>query len=214
MIVTSLSSQIKDKDRVNVFIDGKYRFSLDVNQIIDLKIKVGCEYDEVELATLEKEGQFSKLYSRTLVYCLIRPHSKHEIKGYLYRKTISQKCRDGSIRSGVSSDLTSRVYERLCEKGYIDDRKFADYWVSNRFLSKGVSQRKMIAELRAKGIDDDYIQQSLQATSRNDMDEIQKIINKKRHHYSDERKLMNYLIRLGFRYDDIKQVLAITEIHS
>ena len=66
MKVTSLSSQVRNPDRVNVSIDGKYRFSLDVSQITDLNVRVGRELENDEEAELEIESQFGKLYARAL----------------------------------------------------------------------------------------------------------------------------------------------------
>ena len=66
MKVTSLSSQVRNPDRVNVSIDGKYRFSLDVSQITDLNVRVGRELENDEVAELEIESQFGKLYARAL----------------------------------------------------------------------------------------------------------------------------------------------------
>jgi regulatory protein len=45
------------------------------------------------------------------------------------------------------------VFERLVEKGYVDDEKFARFWVENRNQTKGASRRKLEAELRAKGFE-------------------------------------------------------------
>jgi regulatory protein len=207
MKITAISSQLKDRDRVNVLVDGKYRFSLDICQVIDLGVKVGREYSESELAILEKEGQFGKIYARALEYCLMRPHSSREMYNYLYRKTRPTRCRTGEVRLGVAPELTSRVFNRLIERGYINDQKFADYWVENRLTNGGISRRKLIAELRSKGVDNNIIEQSLNDTERNDSEELQKIINKKRTHYPDDQKFMMYLARLGFNYDDIKRVL-------
>jgi hypothetical protein len=41
MIITGITAQQKDKNRLNVMVDGKYRFSLDIFQYADLGIKVG-----------------------------------------------------------------------------------------------------------------------------------------------------------------------------
>jgi regulatory protein len=100
------------------------------------------------------------------------------------------------------------VYNRLSEKGYIDDDKFTRYWVENRSLTKGASQRKLTAELRTKGVDSSIIERHLADSERTDQDELQKLITKKRPRYPDEQKLMQYLARQGFSYDDIKQALA------
>lgn len=213
MKITNISLQARDKNRVNVSVDGKYRFSLDVFQVGDLGLKIGIEYTDEELTVLETESQFGKLYARTLEYCLMRPHSAKEVRDYLYRKTRTTKLRNkktGELydKPGVSQEVTSRVFDRLVEKGYIDDEKFTRYWVDNRSLTKGASKRKLTAELRSKGVEQSLIDKFLAESSRSDDDEIKKIITKKRSRYPDEQKLIQYLARQGFNYDDIKTALT------
>ncbi|RYF28900.1 MAG: hypothetical protein EOO17_03620 [Chloroflexi bacterium] len=216
MKITAISAQQKDKNRVNIMVDGVYRFSLDVFQYADLGIRVGKEYTDQELNDLETESQFGKLYARALEYCLMRPHSSKEMRDYLYRKTRATKVRSrktGEVidRPGVSQSLTERVYDRLVEKKYIDDDKFARYWVENRNMKKGVSKRKLQAELQSKGVDRAIIESQLDQTERTDGDELQKIIEKKRRRYPDGQKFMQYLARQGFSYDDIKAALERSE---
>jgi regulatory protein len=213
MKITAITSQQKDKNRINVMVDGKYRFSLDIFQVADLGIRVGKEYTDKELTELEVESQFGKLYARALEYSLMRPHSAREVRDYLYRKTRVTKSRNrktGEIheRPGVSQEVANRVFDRLVGKGYINDEKFARYWVENRSLTKGASRRKLQAELRAKGIENSIIEEHLSSSERNDQDELQKIIVKKRSKYPDDQKLMQYLARQGFAYDDIKSALS------
>lgn len=207
MKITGISAQVKDKNRVNIMVDGKYRFSLDIFQLVDLGIRVGNEYEERELDDLEQESQFGKLYARALEYCLMRPHSAKEVRDYLYRKTRDSRTRTGDIKKGVSVALTTRVYDRLIEKGYIDDEKFTRYWVENRNLTKGASRRKLEAELRAKGVESTIIALQLEDTERSDDTELLKIIAKKQKRYPDQQKFMQYLARQGFSYDDIKRAL-------
>jgi len=205
--ITGLKIQTRDKDRVNVFVDGKYRFSLDITQIAELGIKNGAEYTEEELVELENESQFGKLYTRSLEYVLIRPRSQRELRDYLYRKTRDTRTKTGDIKKGVSKELTERVFQRLLDKNYLDDEKFARFWVENRNVRKGSSLRKLQSELQAKGVESSLIQKVLGESDRSDIDELQKIIAKKAHRYDDEQKLMTYLARQGFRYDDIKEAL-------
>ncbi len=208
MKITALKIQVRDKDRVNVFIDGKYRFSLDITQVAELGIKNGAEYTEEELVELENESQFGKLYTRSLEYALIRPRSQRELRDYLYRKTRDTRTKMGDIKKGVSKELTERVFNRLFEKGYLDDEKFARFWVENRNVRKGSSMRKLQMELRGKGVDSVIIEQVLANTERADSHELQKIIAKKASRYDDIQKLTAYLVRQGFRYDDVKEALA------
>ncbi|AKM80384.1 TPA: hypothetical protein DDX46_03570 [Candidatus Saccharibacteria bacterium] len=213
MKITAITAQQKDKNRVNVMVDGIYRFSLDIFQYADLGIRVGKEYTEQELVELESESQFGKLYARALEYCLMRPHSAKEVRDYLYRKTRDQKVKDRRsgemrIKPGVSEALTVRVFERLLAKGYVDDAKVTRYWIDNRSLTKGASRRKLQAELQAKGVSRSVVEVYLAESDRSDEDEIQKVIAKKARRYDDPQKLMQYLARQGFSYDQIKEALA------
>lgn len=214
MKITDISLQAKNNDRVNVSIDGRYRFSLDIFQVGELGLKVGKEYSENELVEIETESQFGKLYSRALEYTMLRPHSAKEVRDYLWRKTrtTKYKSKQGDIkeRAGVSQEIADRVHSRLVEKGYINDEKFARYWVENRNQTKGVSRRKLISELRSKGVQQEIIEKYLAESERNDRDELQKVIMKKRSKYPDEQKLMQYLARQGYSYDDIKAALVDT----
>jgi regulatory protein len=209
MKITALKTQLRDKSRVNVFVDGKYSFSLDITQVAELGIKSGAEYSAAELQELENESQFGKLYTRSLEYALTRPRSQREMRNYLFRKTKDTRTKTGDIRKGVSQELTNRVFNRLADRGYINDEKFAYFWVENRNVRKGSSLRKLQAELQSKGVDKAIIEQVINQTDRDDGTELQKIIAKKAVRYSDEQKLIAYLMRQGFRYDDIKNQLAI-----
>lgn len=212
MKVTALTGQVRHKERVNVSIDGVYRFSLDMSQVIDFGVRVGREYTEAELDELEEESRYGKLYTRTLEYVLVRPRSIREVQEYLYRKTRSTRTRhpktgEWQERLGVSVSLTERVLDRLVAKSYVNDETFARYWIENRQERKGISRRKLHSELAAKGIDKQVIEELLGQSLRNDQTEIQKVIAKKRKRYDDPKKLVAYLSRLGFQYDDIQSAL-------
>lgn len=208
MKITAISAQTRNPDRVNVSVDGKYRFSLDIFQVTELGIKVGQEYSEDELLALEQESVFGKLYARALEYTMLRPHSEKEVRDYLWRKTRPTRRKDGSEKPGVAKEVADRVLARLKEKGYINDSHFARFWFENRSLRKGASQRKLISELRAKGVDQQVIDEALHDAPRNERQELQKVIAKKSSRYESEEKFIQYLMRQGFSYDLIKEELS------
>lgn len=211
MKITDISVQARNPDRVNISVDGKYRFSLDIVQVTELGIKRGKEYSEQELSELEDESQFGKLYTRALEYTLMRPHSAKEVRDYLWRKTrdTKYKTRDGQLkdRAGVSQGIVDRVYKRLEDRGYLSDESFARYWVENRQQRKGISVRKLVAELRAKGVEQSVIDAAMQNSPREEKSEIEKVLQKRRHRYDDEQKLIAYLMRQGFSYEAIQDAL-------
>lgn len=207
MKVTAISAQLRNPNRVNVSVDGVYRLSLDIFQLVELGIKVGNEYTEEELAELQQESEFGKLYGRALEYTMLRPHSEKEVRDYLWRKTRPTISKEGVKRPGASQKSADQALSRLKEKGYIDDEKFSRSWAENRSQIKGISRRKLQLELRKKGVEASIIEQALQESPRSDEDELAKIIAKKRHRYDNEQKFIGYLMRQGFSYDIIKRSL-------
>ncbi len=211
MKITGISAQVKNNNRVNISVDGSYRFSLDIFQLGHIGIRVGNEYTEDELSVLETESQYGKLYAQTLEYSLMRPHSIKEVRDYLWRKTrdTKYKTRTGVIkeREGVDQVIADRVLERLIEKKYVNDETFARFWVENRNQIKGTSIRKLTNELRLKGVAQVYINSALSEVERSDESELIKVILKKRSRYDDQQKFIQYLARQGFSYESIKTAL-------
>jgi regulatory protein len=206
--ITRIVVQSRNKNRVNVFIDNVYSLSLDIYQLSQLNLKVGQTINQTELAQLKTDSQFGKLYSQALGYCLKRPRSNKEIKDYLSRKIkVNNKAKDKILEV----ELIQRVQARLAQKGYLDDEKFARFWIENYQVKKGVSRRKLASTLRAKGVEKTIVNVVLAETARHDLNELEKVVNKKRVHYQDERRLIAYLVRQGFSYDEVLQVLNKTD---
>lgn len=243
LTITDMKQGVKNPNRVNVFINKMYAFSLDVAQVVDYKLKIGKTISEDELAEYKKASEFGKAYQRALEWVLMRPRSVRELKDYLRRREIqneakerkkewdkdreiaeliakgedvdAEKLRKRAERTKAKKmkqekyDFKDLIAERLVERGYVNDRKFAEFWVENRFVKKGVSRRRLEQELMKKGIDKSIVVEVLSGSERSDEAEIRKMIVKKRGKYDDE-KLVAYLCRQGFSYDLVKRLLEET----
>lgn len=215
--ITDIKEAVRDKNRVNIYIDDKFFCSLDISQVVDFHLKIGKEIAAEEKQQLKHASEFGKFYQRALEYALMRPRSSKEIRDYLKKKTLSRKVRvknrktgeyQTKEKQGYDESLVPLVFSRLEERGYIDDERFARLWVENRNVSKGASLKKLRLELQQKGISHQIIERIFAETSRNDDDELRKIIAKKRAKYPDEQKLIQYLLRAGFNYSDISDALS------
>jgi regulatory protein len=201
MRITAIKAQIKNTERVSVYLDGKYSFSLTQNQLLELRIHSGMELTEQELEDLKKASDYGKLLERSMNYVMIRPRSIRELRDYLWRKK-------------ADPDMAEKIIAKLETRGYLGDASFARSWVRSRQLTKPVSKRRLTAELIQKGVTSDLIQQALGNNETEDAydetEALRTIINKKRRQarYQDEQKLMQYLARQGFGYDLIKSTLA------
>lgn len=211
MEVTKLSSQIKNPDRINIFLNNKYEFSLDISQVIDLAVKPGNIYSDEEVVVLRREGEFSKYYTKAMVYSLARPRSTREISDYLYRQTRAKTYLvkgERRERIGMAPELSQRIINKLIEKKYLNDENFARYWVENRNLKKGISERTLKQELLKKGVSQEIVNTVIENSERNDEEELKKVIAKRRHRYESDDKFIKYLMSKGYQYYQIQEVLS------
>lgn len=218
--ITRLAPGVRDTNRVNVYLDGHFAFSLDVAQVIDLGVKVQQKVDEDRLKELQGASEFGRLYQRTLEWVLMRPHSAQETRDYLKRRKMKrqmlnrQRAReDKRPLPEIQDEIAAQVLERLQERGYLDDLKFAKFFVENRHVRRGISQKRLRMELKQKGVDDEKIQLALDTIPRDDEEEIMKIIAKKRQKY-DDFQLIGYLTRQGFDLQTAKTAVEQSNLEN
>lgn len=211
--VTKMTSGVRDQNRVNIFLDGRFAFSLDVTQVIEFGLKVRTKVTPEKLEELKRASEFGKLYQRTLEWTMSRPHSVREAQDYLKRRQLKRKQlnrqreRDQvKLLPEIDSEVADLVIKRLVEKKYLDDQKFAEYYVENRYQRKGISQKRLRMEMRNKGVDPTIIEAALEKIPRDEDEEIAKVIAKKRRKY-DDFKLVNYLVRQGFSFQKAKDAV-------
>ena len=197
--ITSLKQGMRNPDRVNVFVNGRFEFALDITQVVEFRLKVGCEITKNELEKYRKASEFGKLYQRALEKALMRPRSEREIRDYLRKKVYEKK---------LDEDYIGDIVEKLKNKRYIDDRIFAEWYVENKFTKKGTSKKRLEMELMRKGVPKDIICAVLKKW--NDREEILKVIAKKRVRYDDEG-LIRYLCRQGFVYEMVQNLVRTYE---
>ena len=231
--ITDLKSGVRDQNRVNVFVDGEFVFSLDLAQVVDYHLKIGKVLTAEELTELRHASAFGKLYSQTLEWVLMRPRSIRETRDHLVEKLakleidnrrraenreriqsdpeFKQFARTHKIKSKpreiFTKDDIEQVIKTLETKEYLDDRKFAEWFIENRFIGKGVSPLRLRQELTKKGIDKDLIDELLADSPRDEATEIQKVIQKKGKRL-DSKKMLTYLIRHGFSIDLSRELVA------
>ncbi len=197
MKITKIEAQVKTKGRYSVFVDDVFAFGMSELGLIEHGLKIGQEYSKEELDKLKQDANTDKIYNMTLGLIARRPRSQWEIENYLRGKEVDE-------------DARQAIVARLLEKKFIDDADFARRWVENRRLLKPISKRKLQLELRAKRVSDSVIQHVLSQDDTEEIDVLRQEVEKKRRQlrYQDNTKLMQYLARQGYSYDDIKRVLS------
>lgn len=187
--VTALRIQKKNKERVNVFLDGEFAFALGLMDASELR--KGQQLSDDDIARLRASGDFHKAYNQAVRFLGYRPRSLREIE-----RSLAKKDHDEETIAGV--------IDRLEREGYADDRAFARFWIDNRTQFKPRSARALRYELREKGIQADIIDEELA-----ELDEesaawdaaVQKIERWRGLEQREfDQKLSGHLSRRGFGY--------------
>lgn len=197
MKITDIKQQVKRQDRYSIYVDGKYVFSFSESELLSLRLRVGQEFGEGELEDLRKTAIEDKAYMRSLDLLMRRVRSEWEVRDYLKRKD-------------YEPEIIDKIVHRLTRAGYIDDAKFAESWINNRRLLKATSKRKLRMELLQKRVPDEIINIALEEDETDESHVLKELVAKKRQQsrYQDDQKLMAYLMRQGFSYDDVKSAIA------
>lgn len=198
MKITAIKQQVKRQDRYSIFVDGKYAFSLSEVGLLEHKLASGQEIDAGQLKALKKAAGVDKAYGNALRYVVMRPRSEWELADYFRRK-------------GIDEDAATQISVRLRGFGLLDDLAFARAWLANRRLLKSTSKRRLRLELKQKRVADEIIDQVLAEDTTDERQTLRDLIAKKQARYPDQQKLMQYLARQGFSFDDIKAAMAEDE---
>ena len=99
--------------------------------------------------------------------------------------------------------------------GYINDKRYAQCYVLGRQKTK--SKREIYASLCQKGVSRETVEETLEQGYENydEVETIRAIVEKKHGSSTDctdaeKKKLYQYLLRRGFRNEDIRQVIQFS----
>lgn len=198
-IITSIKQQ-KNKNRVNVYLDDKFGFGIDLDNFVLLHLKVEQELTEKEVEKIVRKAEFQKTLDKLLRFVTLRPRSEKEIKDYFKRK---------KVHESLHKELTNRL-NRL---ELIDDEKFAKWWVDQRQSFKPKAVRVLRLELRQKGIDKEIIDKTLGETKIDEEKIARELLEKKAYKWKSlsareaRQKTGQYLAGKGFGWDVIEKVV-------
>ena len=198
-VITKIKPQ-KSKKRVNIYLDGKFGFGLDLENFMKLKLKVEQELSDEEIENIVNKAEFQRARDKLLRFVTLRPRSEKEIIYWLRKHR-------------VHKSLHSKLFKRLKRLDLLDDEKFAKWWVEQRLQFKFKSKRELVGELRTKGINK-YIIEDVLSEVKVDEEKIAKeLLGKKMYRWEKlpnlqkKRKMGEFLGRKGFSWDVIRKLM-------
>jgi regulatory protein len=203
--ITDIEEQVRHKDRVNVYIDGKFAIGLFADVAVALALKVGQEVTPERLTELADAENRRKAREDAYRLLSFRARTEKEITDRLKRREYDEEVIADTVRY-------------LHEQHLLDDADFAARFAASRSRTHG--DRAITMELRQKGVSADTIKETLAENADEDTehDTVRTLAVKRvGEHPSDrspqaKQKLWAFLARRGFGSDVIKRVIA--ELYS
>src|SRR3990167_508193 len=198
-LITSIKQQ-RDKDRVNVYLDDKFGFGIDLDNFVLLHLKVDQELTEKQVEEIVKKAESQKSLDKVLRFATVRPRSEKEIRDYFKRKKYHISIYDSLL-------------EKLKHLELIDDEKFAKWLVEQRQNFKPKAVRVLRLELRQKGINKETVDEVLDSVVIDEGKMARELLEKKAYKWKNlepriaKQKMSQYLAGKGFGWDVVEKVV-------
>jgi regulatory protein len=185
--------------RSNVYLDGRYAFSLTTELVVMERLRVGEVITAERHAALVVKDQQTRAFDAALHFLGPRPRSEREI-------------RDRLTRGEYDPQVIDRVVARLRELRLVDDAAFAAYWLEQRAAHKPRGSRLLKQELRHKGVAQEVVAEALPEDD--DEDGAYRAAQRKAVSLRafDERtfkqRLGAFLQRRGYGYETVRPVVS------
>ncbi|MCX5716676.1 MAG: regulatory protein RecX [Candidatus Omnitrophica bacterium] len=148
----------------------------------------------------ENELRKAKFYILRLFN--LRPRSEDEL-----RKRLTER--------GFTKETIDNVIADFSKKGLVNDAKFSKLWVDSRMSSRPKGAAVLKHELRAKGIDEQTIEATLQEVKAgyNEYEVVKGLADERMQQLagldkaSQKRRLFGFLKRRGFDFDVVMKVV-------
>ena len=191
------------KTRYKVFIDGQFAFALYKGELSRYHIVDGSEIDENVYQILYKDNvKRAKLRAMHLLSDMGRTESQLRTK---------------LLQGGYPQKIVDEAITYVKSFGYINDREYARNFVESRKEKK--SRKEIYAELCQKGLDSELIKEALDEcyAGEDSLQAIKALLRKKGYHpgnadLKENQKIIGYLVRKGFQYEDIRKVVNLTNV--
>lgn len=198
--ITAIEGQQRRKDRVNIFLDHQFAFSLSRLTAAEAALGTGRTLTDAEIQELVAKDTLQTAMNAAFRYLGYRPRSEAEMRSKLHRR-------------GFSPEITEKVMGRLIELKVLDDEAFARFWRESRETSNPRSKGLLRWELRRKGVSAEVVESAVE-----DLDDtplayqaaLKKARTLKNLEFQEFReRLAGYLQRRGFRYDTINSTIGL-----
>lgn len=208
-VITKISSQKRNKDRCNIYIDDKYAFPVSLNVLVKFSLKKDQEITPQLKEEIINEETFDKYLGKALDFINYKVRTQKEVNDRLY-KYLYKDIKDKE----VIEDLHSRVMSYIAERDLVDDENYTISYIEGKKLKSTPPGRYKIKEfLLKKGVNPKAIDKHLSSySSELELEGARKQAEKKAGKLNlktkkNKQKLWDYLYRKGYSSDVVRAVV-------
>lgn len=200
-IITKIELGKRNKERVNIYIDYEYAFSINMELVYKFGLKEKQEIDKEKLIKIAISENFSKCKEVALNTVERSYKTEKEIRDKLFLKDFDE-------------DTIEKTIQFLKEYKFIDDSKFVKMYVKDHIKNQG--QNKIKYTLIQKGIDKSLIDEALEEIDRDDEFNVAFTLCEKKYlslakrendEFKIKNKIIRYLLGRGYGYDIAKECI-------
>jgi regulatory protein len=194
--ITSISPQVKDKTRCNIYVDGRFCCGLTLETVIKNRLKIGRTVTEEELSAMQLESEKNTALDKTLTYISAAQKTEKQIRDYLSGK-------------GYLPAVVDFVLDKMREYGFADDGTYAKSYATSAVKRKG--SRLIRMELKNKGVSDEDVESALNGLEGEEETAkrlLEKYMRGKPFDKPTLYKAFRYLLSKGFSYETAEGALA------
>ncbi len=199
MIITTIETQKKNKERKSVYIDGKYSFGIDEEDCFKLNLYEGQVLDSDKIVNIVKSMNISKSKKIALRYILFKMRTESEVKSKLNEQ-------------GYDDEVIDEVITNLKELGYINDSIYVEKFIKDAVNIKNQGINRIRYELQLRGINNSEVEDKLQALDYDEEIKLKPLIERKIKTYKDIddktiNKIKTYFIRKGYSHKLVNNLI-------
>ncbi len=198
--ITRIEYQKNNKDRVNIYLDDKFGFGVDLNIMIKYGLAKNMELDDEFITRILISEDKAKLYNYAISVLSRGSKSEKELKLKLADK-------------GYDNESINSAIEKLKENKYIDDDYYCKKFINDKINISKYGKRRIKEALVSKGIDRQLIEKNISYVSQDDeINRAYALAEKKLKSLTDaepikkKMKISSFLLNKGFDYEIVNKI--------
>ena len=194
--ITAITPQIKDKERCNIYVDGKFYCGLKLETAVKYRLRAGEAVDLARLDEIQLENEKSQALDKAMTHLSVSMKTEKQMRDFLKKK-------------GYVDAVSDYVLEKLRGYGFVDDAEYCAQYVRTAGKNKG--SRLIALELKRRGAGEEEVDSALRERE-GESDAAKTVAAKymKNREMTRENlsKAYRHLLSKGFDYDTAKDALA------